>query len=319
MELSFQGEKYYQVEKTKNSVFYINIEPSENTELLQVTAKYRFGVDSSLHISDRLRITPLNTEAIQKITPLQEIIYVKKGQLFSQSCFLTYQSYETYMTADPRFVFAFTNNGIISFDNTTGFFKTLKVGTTEVTGTYRNVNFSFVVIVEDLPLSIVPVTIYNNACLGRNINVSLIKNGFTDANTNYFIELSNGTGSFVNPTILFTGKNVQNQTVIIPSNISEGSNYQIRVRTDIPSYTSTENIVMSLHNGGTLKSVKSGYWIDPSTWSCGEVPTPQSKVLIKTPHKVELLPNQTGKAKSINQESGSVLDFKTGSGVEIKN
>ena len=61
------------------------------------------------------------------------------------------------------------------------------------------------------------------------------------------------------------------------------------------------------------QSVKSGYWTDSTTWSCGNIPKPTEDIIINRNHIVILLSNEKGEAKSISAILGSVLDIRNGS------
>ena len=57
-------------------------------------------------------------------------------------------------------------------------------------------------------------------------------------------------------------------------------------------------------------SIKSGQWIDPTTWSCGRIPTNLDDIIINPNHKITIGDNEIGNAKNI-QNNGELL-FGTG-------
>jgi hypothetical protein len=60
-----------------------------------------------------------------------------------------------------------------------------------------------------------------------------------------------------------------------------------------------------------LESTKTGNWNDPSTWSCGYIPTIFDDVLLKNGHTITLPPSIQGECKKLFVETGGVFDAKS--------
>ena len=63
-----------------------------------------------------------------------------------------------------------------------------------------------------------------------------------------------------------------------------------------------------------IKSIKTGNWTDPTTWSVGRVPNINDKVLIQAEHKVSINAGETGECKFINILGG----FATAPGIVFR-
>lgn len=105
-------------------------------------------------------------------------------------------------------------------------------------------------------------------------------------------------------------------------NIPLGDNFlHVRARNENGKWSAPSStlINVSCANGVKLYSSASGNWNMATTWACGRIPTATDNVVIKSTHKVFVPNGQAGKAKGINTEAGAVLEFSTGSVVEVKN
>ena len=63
-----------------------------------------------------------------------------------------------------------------------------------------------------------------------------------------------------------------------------------------------------------MKSIKTGNWTDPNTWSLGRIPTAADKVMIQAEHKVSINTGETAECKFINILGG----FYTAPGIVFK-
>lgn len=94
-------------------------------------------------------------------------------------------------------------------------------------------------------VNIAPSFYDSQVCVSGSMIVPLlITEGFDDTNL-FFIEISNATGSFSNPTQIGIGygNGIGGVTVTctLPANITPGTGYRIRVRSKYPAYTSVPN------------------------------------------------------------------------------
>lgn len=84
----------------------------------------------------------------------------------------------------------------------------------------------------------------NKYCKGGVINVSYQVNGSINATNIYSVELSNDTGSFANATVIGT-LNSSNLTdivpAVIPTNITAGNGYRVRVKASSPQTIGANN------------------------------------------------------------------------------
>ena len=317
--LSFQDKEYIQIEKKRSYLFNIPVNPSENSELLQAKVTYNYSLDSTLFVVDRLRINTNSSEALSSLKVNPDLIEVLKGQEFQQGVLLTYPSYDLTIPINSNFTISISDTNIIKFDYAKNIFIAKENGSVNITLTYKSQVTNFVIIVSEPLKKISPFTTYGNTCLGKSIKVSWTKTGIFSPNSTYYLELSNANGDFTSPIILTSGVNINEAVISLPLSIPSGNNYQIRIRTNLENYISSESIKLKIYNASPLESTKTGYWVDPSTWSCGEVPSILDNVIIKNLHKVELLPNQSGRTKSLVTEHETILNLGLGSTIEIKN
>lgn len=103
------------------------------------------------------------------------------------------------------------------------------------------------------------VTGNNNYCKGGIINVSYQVTGSINSSNIYTVELSNDTGSFVNPIVIgtLTSSNLTDLIPsVIPTNINAGNAYRVRVKASNPQTTGTNNGVnLTIYN---LPNVSAG-------------------------------------------------------------
>ncbi len=85
-------------------------------------------------------------------------------------------------------------------------------------------------------------------CEGSLINVDITTTGSFDSGNSFIVQLSDGTGSFSDPLDLETIQAVSglNTDIMIPFDLDPGADYQLRVVSTSPSYTSVGGIVFEI-------------------------------------------------------------------------
>lgn len=251
LEVVFQGQSYFQSEQAFNYEFTLPVSPSESSEPILAKVFYNYGLDSSIVIMDRVRVNINTTETLQSITPAQEVITVQRGDLFDQQALLTYTSYDLTLPVDNRFRITIADTNVVQFDTLQLVFKAKIVGTTKVTLTYKGKQAEFIIVAEDVPLNIVAYPRTSGACAGGELRVDLAKEGYFDPATVFYVELSNAQGQFTAPTLLGSGTALNSISTTLSAGLPPGDGYMIRVRTNLQSYTSTNNQSLTIYDSGT--------------------------------------------------------------------
>ena len=84
-------------------------------------------------------------------------------------------------------------------------------------------------------------------CFGGNVNIPFELNGTFASGTVFNVELSNASGIFTSPAIIGSGTSSP-ISITLPSNISTGTNYKIRIKVNGSTTTSNESSSFLLQN-----------------------------------------------------------------------
>jgi Secretion system C-terminal sorting domain len=92
----------------------------------------------------------------------------------------------------------------------------------------------------------IPATTY---CAGSSLKLPLRATGTFDTNNNFTVQLSNTIGSFATPTTLTTFTNIGNDSIIcaLPSTLTQGNNYRIRVVSNSPALVSDTTAALTIN------------------------------------------------------------------------
>jgi photosystem II stability/assembly factor-like uncharacterized protein len=171
-----------------------------------------------------------------------------------------------------------------------GLYKTTNGGTTWIKQDIDMLNNNFITTVQFIDSNNGWVLANNNAFSTNNGGASWKKSPHFSNPTNMFFR-DNANGWICGSSIL------KFQPISTPCS---------SVPMNIPAFTGT----------GLQQTVKSGNWHDATVWSCGQVPVATQNVLIKSPHRIEVLPAQTAKCKNIATELGAILNIPAGASLE---
>ena len=122
-------------------------------------------------------------------------------------------------------------------------------------------------------------------CPGAGLTVPFTASGFSSGNV-FTAQLSSASGSFGSPVNIGTVSGTGNSSIAatIPLGTAAGTGYRIRVVGSSPATTSSNDNGTNL-TVGAITFVWTGgngssNWFDPLNWSCGQVPTSSSVVVI---------------------------------------
>ncbi|HEX8504661.1 MAG TPA: hypothetical protein VF630_04770, partial [Hymenobacter sp.] len=121
-------------------------------------------------------------------------------------------------------------------------------------------------------------------CAGTAISVPFTAANFTAGNV-FTAELSNASGSFGSPVSLGTLAGTSGGTIagVLPAATAAGTGYRIRVVGSQPATVGSDNgsnLTVTAAGLFTWLGNVSTSWFEPANWSCGQVPTGASSVMI---------------------------------------
>ncbi len=121
-------------------------------------------------------------------------------------------------------------------------------------------------------------------CAGTSISVAFTAVNFTAGNV-FTAQLSNASGSFGAPVSIGTLTGTASGTIaaVLPAATPAGSGYRIRVVGSQPATIGSDNganLTVTASGLTTWLGAVNSNWFEPANWSCGQVPTSTSSVLI---------------------------------------
>ncbi|RAK70700.1 hypothetical protein DLM85_07705 [Hymenobacter edaphi] len=127
-------------------------------------------------------------------------------------------------------------------------------------------------------------------CPGSALSVPFTTQGVFSAGNVFTALLSDANGSFASPTSIGTlslsGTGVSGSvSASIPAGAAVGTGYRIRVDASAPATSSSNDNGTNLAVQAVSYTWTGGYstnWFDARNWSCGQVPTASSNVIIST-------------------------------------
>ena len=145
---------------------------------------------------------------------------------------------------------------------------------------------STTVVVNAAPVaaSIQTGTVSGSYCAGTSVSVPFTAVSFTAGNV-FTAQLSNASGSFGSPVALGTLAGIASGTIagLLPVGTAAGTGYRIRVVGSQPATAGADNgsnLAVTAFGLNTWLGTAGTDWFDPANWSCGQVPTSTSTVVI---------------------------------------